>query len=94
MNQNKEEKFFLRVEYLTEYEDKKFNILTPPHVTIVGNKKGLKYLVKKISDYLENGDCDYDNLNFDIGPDLSEGVITLDIVCDDECLLQKSKGKA
>lgn len=89
MNKNNEDKFFLKVEYLAEYEDTKFEVLIPPHVTIIGNKKGLKYLVSKISDYLESGDCDYDNLNFDIGPDLSEGVVTMDVVCDEDCSFQK-----
>lgn len=89
MEQKETDNFFLKVEYLPKYEDKKFNVTTPPHVTIVGNKEGLKYLVDKISDYLESGDCDYDNLNFDIGPDLSEGPITMDVVCDEECKFQK-----
>ena len=51
-------------------------------------KSKTKHIVDRIADYLECGDCDYDNLNFDIGSDLSGGNIKLDIVCDEECKLQ------
>ena len=89
MNQDKDDNFFLEVSYAEAYRDERFDVTTTPCVTIVGNKKGIKYLVDRIADYLESGDCDYDNLNFDIGPDLSGGNIKLDIVCDEECKLQK-----
>ena len=42
----------------------------------------------KILDYLESGDCDYDNLNFDIGPDLSDDSISMDVICDEEGFFQ------
>lgn len=81
----------MKIEYLPRHKDELLNAIRDQHVTIIGNKEGLKYLVDKISDYLESGDCDDDNLNFDIGPDLLEGSITMDVVCDEECKFQKSK---
>lgn len=89
MRQKEANNFFLKIEYIPMHKDELLNAKRDPHVTIVGNKEGLKYLVDKISDYLESSDCDYDNLNFDIGPDLSEGPIDMDIVCDEECKFQK-----
>ncbi len=79
----KEDEYLLKVVYIPEHKVQSYNMTFLPHVTIVGNKKGLKYLIDKISDYLESGDCEYDNLNFDIGRDLSEGSIDMDVVYED-----------
>lgn len=89
MKNNQQDDFFLKIEYLPMHKDELLNAMRDPHVTIIGNKKGLRYLVDKIADYLESGDCDYDNLNFDVGPDLSEDSIDMDVVCDEECLFKK-----
>ena len=90
MLDNKKEvnEIFLKSVYNPEHFVEKYKMNFKPHITIIGNKKGLKYLVDKILDYLESGDCDYDNLNFDIGPDLSDDSISMDVICEEEGFFQ------
>ena len=47
-------------------------------------------MARKIEEYLISGDCKTDNLNFDIGADLSDDSIEMDIVYDEECFFKRN----
>jgi len=88
MKQEQKKNFFLTALYSPKHTDRLFNEVFSSRVCIIGDKKGLLYLAERINEYIKSGDCDYDNLSFEVGSELSEGKVALDIVCDDERVLK------
>lgn len=76
-----EDDFKLKLTYSLNDEDKPLNLYQKPYVTLIGDKSGLEYFAEDIEDFLNSGVCIFDNLNFDIGPNLDDDSIAMDVVC-------------
>lgn len=80
----KEEKIVLGTAFSPGGWDERFNMRLSPTISIHGNKRGLEFFVAKISEYLESGDIEEDDIHFDVGVDLTEDSVSLDVVLDGE----------
>ena len=80
----------LKTDYIPESLNNPIEAKHNSTVIIIGNENGFDYMARKIEEYLISGDCKTDNLNFDIGADLSDDSIEMDIVYDEECFFKRN----
>ena len=76
-----EDDFKLKLTYSLNEGNKLLDLQKKPYVTLIGDKSGLEYFVEDIEDYLDSGNYIFDNLNFDVGPNLDDDSIAMDVVC-------------
>ena len=56
MGNIKEDKIYLKIEYLPKRYQKQYNMTFNQHITIIGNIKGLCYLIETVKKFLKNFD--------------------------------------
>jgi len=81
------DEFYLSATYQKVMQTKPFGNAGDVMILISADVKGLRYLIDKINDYLASGDYIQNNLNFDIGSDLSYDSLFMDIICDEDTAL-------
>ena len=78
-----EDDFKLKLTYSLNEGDEPLDLQKKPYVTLIGDKSGLEYFICRIKNYLDRDVYTFDNLNFDIGPDLDDDSIDMDVMYDE-----------